>query len=205
MAIRCYSRHVRRPMSASNTGSSTAAGANGSANSASSTQTGNTTAASPRSAARQSTAHGFSSGFNLVLWLGVMLACVMLPACSATPSTQRFAFAVRDSETAMPVANAHAIVTINQGPFWFEGQPIHLTTDNVGMDHALLVLNMASYKVSVTRDGYKDVCFVLPVFNNRFPFGQWLEAVECKHSHLEPCTGECKVSKLELMVTEPMP
>lgn len=131
--------------------------------------------------------------------------CVLLPACSATPSTQRFAFAVRDSQTAMPVAGATATITMKQRPMWFEGQPIHLTTDNVGMDHALLVLNQVSYKVVVTKKGYHDACFNLPVLNSAFPFGRWMTAIHCEHPLTEPCTEACRTSRLELMVTEPMP
>lgn len=139
-----------------------------------------------------------------VAWIGLMMISLILPACSA-PSTQRFAFAVRDSETALPVVGANAIVTAHQQPLWFDSQPVYLTTDNVGMDHALLVLKQIAYRVRVTRDGYQDVCFNLPVFNNQFPFGQWLSSVHCQHTSSESCTKDCLVSKLELMVTEPMP
>lgn len=133
-----------------------------------------------------------------------MMVSLMLPGCM-TPSTQRFAFAVRDSETALPVAGAKATISLHRQPFWFDGQPVHLTTDNVGMDHAFLVLNQTAYMVKVTREGYRDVCFDLPVLNNRFPYGQWLSSVNCQHTSNEPCTDACLVSKLELMVTEPMP
>lgn len=135
---------------------------------------------------------------------GLMMLSLLLGACSA-PSTQRFAFAVRDSKTALPVVGAHATVTLSRQPFWFDGQPVYLTTDNVGMDHALLVLYQTAYQVKVTREGYEEVCFDLPAFNNHFPYGLWLSSIKCVHPFNAPCTDACLVSHLELMVTEPMP
>lgn len=200
VAMKIHQRLIRKPvLSAGRASSSIDAASNNQDTSA-----GGASSGEGLSGKQQSAATRGRSGLTMLCLLALTLLLGLLPACS-TPSTQRFAFAVRDGDTALPVPQAKATVTLLRQPFWFEGQPIYLTMDNVGMDHALLVLNQTAYKVRVTREGYADVCFDLPVLNRQFPFGKWLASIHCEHPSIEPCTDACLVSRLELMITEPMP
>lgn len=127
--------------------------------------------------------------------------CLGLAAC--VPSTQRLVVTIRDSQTHLPVAGATTHIYLDQAPPNYHAQPIALPMDNLGMNHVLLVQGAAAYYFQLQAPGYADACYDLPVFDDHFPFDQWLYPRLCRHPANDPCSQACETSTMEMMISLP--